>query len=129
MVPENVYELQFTGACKKHIINMNSQVIYVMEIDVNIVFPMDFSRLLTKTFWLVIITDQSDQSFSCKEQNHLDHIDVSESAVSFLLMLFRFPFDSNDCKFRISPFTFHDYKVASSNIYNICNDHHNTLII
>ena len=65
----------------------------------------------------------TDQSFSCKEQNHLDHIDVSESAVSFLLMLFRFPFDSNDCKFRLSPFTFHDYKVASSNIYNICNDH------
>ena len=58
---------------------MNSQVIYVMEIDVNIVFPMDFSRLLTKTFGRVIITDQS---FSCKEQNHLDHIDVSESAQS-----------------------------------------------
>ena len=95
---------------------MNSQVIYVMEIDVNIVFPMDFSRLLTKTFGRVIITDQS---FSCKEQNHLalDHIDVSESAVSFLLMLFRFPFDSNDCKFRLSPFTFHDYKVVFSNTF------------
>ena len=79
LVPENVYELQFTGACKKHIINMNIEVIYVMEIDVNIVFPMDFSRLLTKTFGRVIITDQS---FSCKEQNHLDHIDVSESAQS-----------------------------------------------
>ena len=63
-------------------------VIYVMEIDVNIVWPMDFSRC----------------SF-CK-----DYMDV--------LALPRFPFDTNHIEFKLSAFTFHDYKVGREVIFS-----------
>ena len=59
-------------------------VIYVMEIDVNIVWPMDFSR---SSF---CITD------------------------GLALALLRFPFDTNHIEFKLSAFTFHDYKVGYS---------------
>ena len=59
-------------------------VIYVMEIDVNIVWPMDFSRSSFR------ITD------------------------GLLLASLRFPFDTNHIEFKLSAFTFHDYKVGCS---------------
>ena len=57
-------------------------VIYVMEIDVNIVWPMDFVR------WIILsIFEDTD-----------------------LQRRFRFPFDTNHVEFKLSAFTFHDYK-------------------
>ena len=59
-------------------------VIYVMEIDVNIVWPMDFSRSsFCITDWLAKAS-------------------------------LRFPFDTNHIEFKLSAFTFHDYKVGCS---------------
>ena len=64
-------------------------VIYVMEIDVNIVWPMDFSR------------------FRLCNMNGL------------ALSLPRFPFDTNQVEFKLSAFTFHDYKVCRLDTGNV----------
>ena len=74
-----------------------------MEIDVNIVFPMDFSR------WACYFPSMFTSM--CSYISTFDKFSTFDSSQFDPNSPPRFPFDKNHCKFRLSAFTFHDYKV------------------